>query len=270
MKKICLLLWLVICLQPLRAARIDTLKVASQSMQKEIKVLAIVPDAETSNPCPVVYLLHGYDGDAKTWISIKPELPKIADEKKMLFICPDGENSWYWDSPLNPDVKYETFISSELVEYVDSHYHTIAGREGRAITGLSMGGHGAMWNAIRHADVFGAAGSMSGGVDIRPFPKSWEMSLQLGDEETHRDNWESHTVINLVPGMKPGTLALIFDCGETDFFHEVNVNFHEALLKQGIEHDFITRPGDHDAKYWANAIDYHLLFFQKYFQRYLK
>ena len=38
---------------------------------------------------------------------------------------------------------------------------------------LSMGGHGALWNAIRHSDIFGAAGSMSGGVDIRPFPDNW-------------------------------------------------------------------------------------------------
>ena len=43
--------------------------------------------------------------------------------------------------------------------------------ERRAISGLSMGGHGALWSAIRHKDVFGAAGSMSGGVDIRPFPR---------------------------------------------------------------------------------------------------
>ena len=63
------------------------------------------------------------------------------------------------------------FISSELVKYIDEHYKTIADRKGRAITGLSMGGHGAMWNAIRHKDMFGASGSTSGGMDIRPFPK---------------------------------------------------------------------------------------------------
>ena len=67
---------------------------------------------------------------------------------------PDGKNTWYWDSPLNADVRYETFISNELVKYVDSHYKTVADRKGRAITGLSMGGHGAMWNGLRHSDVF--------------------------------------------------------------------------------------------------------------------
>ena len=81
---------------------------------------------------------------------------------------------------MNADVRYETFISDELVKYVDSHYKTVADRKGRAITGLSMGGHGAMWNGLRHSDVFSAAGSTSGGVDYPPFPE------KLGDERTNR------------------------------------------------------------------------------------
>ena len=170
-----------------RAARVDTIMVKSPSMNKDVKVVVVTPDVALGKKalaCPVLYLLHGYGGNAKTWIGIKPNLPQIADEKGMIFVCPDGKNSWYWDSPLNPSYRYETFISSELVKYIDEHYKTIADRKGRAITGLSMGGHGAMWNAIRHKDIFGGAGTTSGGMDIRPFPKNWEMSKQLGDYDS--------------------------------------------------------------------------------------
>ena len=215
--------------------------------------------------CPVIYLLHGYGGNARTWVGIKPDLSKIADEKGIFFVCPDGKNTWYWDSPLNADVRYETFISDELVKYVDSHYKTVADRKGRAITGLSMGGHGAMWNGLRHSDVFSAAGSTSGGVDIRPFPKNWEMSVQIGEKAQYPENWEKYTVINLVPTLRKDQIALIFDCGDSDFFLEVNKNYHEALLKQCIDHDFITRPGNHDSQYWNNSIDYQILFFWKHF-----
>lgn len=267
MKKILFLLVLFCAAPFVRAAQVDTLRVESPSMQKAIEVVVIIPDLAAREQCPVVYLLHGLGGNARTWISIKPNLPEIADEEGFIFVCPDGAKSWYWDSPLNADMKYETFISSELVQYVDSHYRTIADSRARAITGLSMGGHGAMWNAIRHPEVFSAAGSMSGGVDIRPFPKNWNISDQLGTQDAHPENWENYTVVHLVPAMKPGKLALIFDCGETDFFHDVNVDFHRALLKQGIDHDFITRPGNHDEKYWKNAIDYQLLFFKKHFSR---
>ena len=54
-------------------------------------------------------------------------------EKGIFFVCPDGKNTWYWDSPLNADVRYETFISNELVKYVDSHYKTVADRKGRVL-----------------------------------------------------------------------------------------------------------------------------------------
>lgn len=258
----------LVCLLPLglRAAKVDTLLVKSPSMNKDIEVVVVSPDVADTKACPVIYLLHGYGGNAKTWIGIS-DLPKIADDKGLFFVCPDGKNTWYWDSPLNADVRYETFISNELVSYVDSHYKTVADRKGRAITGLSMGGHGAMWNGLRHSDVFSAAGSTSGGVDIRPFPKNWEMSIQLGEKDQYPDNWERYTVINLVPTLKKGQIALIFDCGDSDFFLEVNKNYHEALLVQGIDHDFITRPGNHDSHYWNNSIDYQILFFYKHFRK---
>lgn len=248
------------------AAQVDTLSVRSESMRKGIKTIVVVPDVAKERACPTVYLLHGFGGNYKTWLQIKPELPRIADRMGFVFVCPDGAGSWYWDSPRNPDVRYETFISTELVCFVDARYNTIKERSGRAITGLSMGGHGAMWNAIRHSEVFGAAGSTSGGLDIRPFPKSWEMYKQLGARDEHPDVWDTHTVINLVPGLENGRLALIVDCGYGDFFFDVNQKFHEALLERGIDHDFLVRPGEHNNTYWRNSIDYQLLFFQKYFE----
>lgn len=256
-----------ICVQ---AARVDTVFVKSSSMNKEVEVVYILPDksvAGSPQACPVVYLLHGYGGNAHTWLGLKPELPRIADERGIIFVCPDGENSWYWDSPKDASYRYETFISSELVDYTDVHYATVAQKRARAISGLSMGGHGALWNAIRHKDVFGAAGSMSGGVDIRPFPENWEMKKQLGELAANKEVWDSHTVINQVGKLANGDLALIIDCGESDFFLEVNKALHGRLLENKIDHDFITRPGGHTGGYWNNSVDYHILFFSKFFSR---
>lgn len=252
----------------LQAARVDTVLVKSPSMHKDVKVVYVVPDkAMVKVACPVVYLLHGYGGNARSWVQLKPELLQIADEKGIIFVCPDGKNSWYWDSPQDPAYRYETFISSELVNYTDANYATIPERKARAISGLSMGGHGALWNAIRHKDVFGAAGSMSGGVDIRPFPKNWEMSRQLGEMAGNEAVWEAHTVVNQLDKIANGDLALIIDCGEADFFIDVNKDLHRRLLERKIDHDFITRPGGHSGTYWNNSIDYHILFFDKFFKK---
>ena len=187
--------------------------------------------------------------------------------KGIIFVCPDGKNSWYWDSPKNQAYRYETFVASELVKHTDKNYATIPEKKGRAITGLSMGGHGALWLAIRHKEIFGAGGSTSGGVDIRPFPKNWEMNKQLGDYESDKTLWDQHTVITQVDKIKDGDLALIIDCGESDFFLEVNKELHKVLLEKNISHDFITRPGGHNGQYWNNSIDYQILFFDKFFKK---
>lgn len=257
---------LLCCSVSLWSARVDTVTVHSNCMSKQIETVVIIPSAPARS-LPVLYLLHGHGGNAHTWLAVKPELPELADRMGMMIVCPDGDTSWYWDSPIDSAYRYETFISRELIAYVDSHFPTRPVREARAITGLSMGGHGALWNAIRHKDVFGAAGSTSGGVDIRPFPKSWNMAQRLGTLEEHPDVWDAHTVIMQLDKLTNKELALIIDCGEDDFFLQVNQEFHKQLLKRGIEHDFITRPGAHNWKYWNNSIDYQLLFFQKYFNQ---
>ena len=249
----------------IRAAVVDTLAVYSEGMKKNVPVVVITPD-KPAEACPTVYLLHGHGGNAKAWITIKPELKEIADREGMIFVCPDGNNSWYWDSPVNPAYRYETFVSKELIQYIDTHYPTRADRTGRAITGLSMGGHGAMWLALRHKDMFGAVASMSGGLDIRPFPNNWGMALLLGAEGENQSVWDEHTAINQISRLKNGDLAILFDCGYDDFFFEVNNDFHKKLLKYKIQHDFIVRPGAHNADYWKNSIDYQLLFFKKFFE----
>lgn len=251
------------------AAIVDTLLVKSTSMNKMIQVVVIKPNAPKGKKIsyPVVYLLHGYSGNAKSWLEFKKNLPQIAEQYKMMIVCPDAKNSWYWDSPQNPSYCYETFVGGELVKFIDSTYPTIKNRKGRAITGLSMGGHGAIWLACRHKDVYGAVGSTSGGVDIRPYGKNnWEIKSLLGDYETNQKIWEEHTAIVQTDKISNGDLAIIVDCGVDDFFLEVNKTLHQRLLDRKIEHDFILRPGAHNGKYWNNSIDYQLLFFHKFFQ----
>ena len=102
-----------------KGAVVDTLDVYSEAMKKNVQVVVVSPDNNRA-PKPVVYLLHGYGGNAKTWISMKPELKDIADRDGLIFVCPDGKNSWYWDSPKDPSYRYETFVSSELIKYIDS------------------------------------------------------------------------------------------------------------------------------------------------------
>jgi len=249
------------------AATVDTALTYSASMKKNIKAVVVMPDKYSKNTAyPVVYLLHGYSGNYADWITKDPAIKSLSDLYNVIIVCPDGNfGSWYYDSPVDSAWRYETYVSKELVNYIDAHYATIKDRKGRAITGLSMGGHGAFYLAFRHQDVFGAAGSMSGGVDIRPFPLNWDLSKRLGSYAEHPDNWEKNTDINLIYLLTPGSLAITFDCGTEDFFYGVNKAMHEKLLERNIPHDFTTRPGGHTWEYWTNSIPYQMLFFNNYF-----
>lgn len=67
-----------------RGAVVDTLSVYSEAMKKNVQVVVVSPEGNRM-PKPVVYLLHGYGGNAKTWISMKPELKEIADRDGLIF-----------------------------------------------------------------------------------------------------------------------------------------------------------------------------------------
>ena len=244
----------------------DTVEVPAQKMNRSIKGAVVVPHHYRIYPdtkYPVVYLLHGAWGCYRDWPH-KANLDSLADTYSTIIVCPDGQDSWYLDSPIDPSFQFETFISYELVNYIDTHYRTYPRREMRAITGLSMGGHGALWNAFRHPDVFASCGSMSGGVDISKFPGRWHIADRLGDYDNNQQRWIDHSVISLVPTLEPGQ-NIIIDIGYDDLFFEVNNNLHEALLQQGVEHDYTVRHGDHNWQFWVNSIDYHMMFFHKIF-----
>ncbi len=242
------------------------LAIHSDAMDKNIPVTVLLPDGyAAADRMPAVYLLHGHGDNHKAWAD-KGQTGALADRYGTILVMPDGGvDSWYWDSPVDPACRYETFVIKELIPYIDRHYKTVADRSGRAITGLSMGGHGALYLAIRHQDTFSAAGSMWGGVDIRPFPNNWGMAKRLGTIDEHPENWESHTVTNMVDRLTPDSLKIIFDCGTGDFFYGVNCALHEKLLKAGIPHDFYQRPGVHNWDYWRNAVQYQMLFFGNWF-----
>jgi S-formylglutathione hydrolase FrmB len=248
----------------------DTVEIMSQKMGRKIKTVVIVPE-QYSDPdlqeeqYPVLYLLHGAYGCYSDWPT-RTNLDDMASDYSVIIVCPDGQDSWYFDSPIDPKMQFETFISKELVDYVDNNYRTIPTPGMRAITGLSMGGHGALFVGFRHPDVFHSCGSMSGGVNICHFPDNWHIKDRLGEYKSNQQLWESHSVIGLVENLKPGQNITIDD-GVNDIFINENNALHEALLKKGIAHDYTVRPGEHTWSYWTNSLDFQILFFSKCFAK---
>jgi len=273
----CIFILVLIGMQAI-AGNVDTIQIQSSYLKKATKFVVIQPSIKSSQGqqrnqlntqerYPVVYLLNGYGGDYGQWPITTPQLKKTADDLKIIFVCPDGGiGSWYFDSPIDSSIRYESYITKELVPYIDANFLTKADPKSRAITGLSMGGHGALYLAIRHSDLFGAAGSTSGGVDFRPFPKRWDIKIALGEYEQNKERWYEYTVMRQVELLKNKQLAMIIDCGIDDFFMPMNRALHEKLLQLKIDHDYIERPGEHNHVYWGSSIDFQILFFKKFFE----
>ncbi|MEI6681187.1 MAG: alpha/beta hydrolase family protein [Bacteroidota bacterium] len=270
MKQSFLLLFILLFAYVTKAASVDTVTVYSTAMHKNIKCVIIKPDTYTKKQGKygVIYLLHGYSDRYDTWIKTVPALKEYADLLQVIIACPDGGfSSWYFDSPVDSSCKYETHVSKEVVNYLDRYYHTFADRGHRGIAGLSMGGHGALYLALRHPDIFGAAGSMSGGVDLRPFPAEWDIAKRLGDIHQYTDNWQKNSIQNMVGHFSGKPLAIMIECGTDDFFYGVNQQLHKKMLELKMAHDYVERPGKHTWEYWSNAVEYQLLFLTRSFTR---
>ena len=255
--------------------QVDTIEVMSQAMGRSIKNVVVMPKKYSSKHVadehyPVLYLLHGAMGCYSDW-SEKTDLKPLADRYECIIVCPDGQDSWYLDSPVDPKMQFETYVSKELVEYIDSHYRTYPNRYMRAITGLSMGGHGALSLAWKHPDVFWSCGSMSGNMDITQFTDRWHIRARLGDYENNPQRWHDHAVCNQLDKVKNSPLKpaqnILIDDGLNDIFIKNNIAIHDKMVEMGIDHDFTVRPGRHSWTYWVNSLDYHMMFFDKAFER---
>lgn len=269
-------------------ATVDTIDIPSASMNRTLRAAVILPEQynpgkkrknrEASAPSfPVLYLLHGGSGSFRDWLTKltdKTLLQRLSDQYNLIIVTPDGDpTSYYFDSPLVKTSQFETFISKELIDKIDNSYRTIRDRKGRVIAGLSMGGHGAMFISSRHPDLYSAAGSMSGVMNINTttwkvpadFAKSRSENFAklLGPPKEGDNPYPGYTMVTLADQLKKNNLPLIFDIGVDDFLIVGNRDLHRQLMENKTPHDYTERPGAHTWEYWENALPYQVLFFSK-------
>ncbi|GAB3971632.1 alpha/beta hydrolase family protein [Spirosoma terrae] len=262
------------------AARVDTIDVQSTSMNRTLRAAVVLPERYKKlkkQPFPVLYLLHGGTGSFRDWLTKTPDktlLHRLADQYNLIIVTPDGDpTSYYFDSPLIKTSQFETFISKELIDKIDNTYRTVRDRKGRIIAGLSMGGHGAMFISSRHPDLYAAAGSMSGVMNINTstwkvpadFAKSRSENFVklLGAPKDGDSPYPGYTMVTLAEQLKKNNLPLIFDVGVDDFLIVGNRDLHQQLVANQTPHDYTERPGAHTWEYWENALPYQVLFFSK-------
>ncbi len=119
---------------------------------------------------PVLYMLHGYTGTDLGYFGptgrqahVGAERAFAAGAREMILVMPNAMNAWGGSMYSNSVTagNWEDYIAEDLVAYMDSHYRTIATRDGRGLAGHSMGGYGTLRIAMKRPDVFAAIYALS-------------------------------------------------------------------------------------------------------------
>jgi len=245
------------------SSTLDIVDVPSLCMGKSFKACVITPDAylKSTKHFSVMYFLHGFSGNYSVWPRVAP-LAEYSDKYSLIFVCPDGGyDSWYIDSPVKPNSKFETYVIKEVVPFVDAHYRTWNKSSGRAISGSSMGGHGAMTLLAKHPDMFCGASSLSGIMDLTQFPHEWDLASVLGAYDDNRESWKIKCFIGLLKKLQGEKKKLILDSGISDFARQGNRAAHEMLTALNIDHEYFNHPGGHSPLYCRQNIESHIRFF---------
>ena len=260
------------------AAIVDSIDVPSAAMNKTYKAAVVLPASYAKNKAayPVLYLLHGGGGHFRDWLNSTPDkmlVKNLADQYNLIIVMPEGETfSWYLNSPLNKESQFETYLTQEVVDKIDNTYRTVKNSKGRVITGLSMGGHGALYLSTGHPNLYCAAGSMSGALDMNwenwKIPPQFATSIKQGFQQLVGDTtnptlYAPYSAVNMADKMKANNLKLIIDCGVDDFLIEANRELHRRLVYNHTPHDYTERPGGHSWNYWQNSLPYHVMFFHQ-------
>ncbi len=255
----CSILGLLLSAVVLIGAVTEKIAIPHSGLNKSFYACLVLPGTYSNKEkqFPVIYLLHGYSGN-HTSFSQMVNLEHYADQFNVMIVCPDGNyNSWYCDSPIKKKFRFATYIVHDVIGHIDRHYRTIATAEGRAIIGTSMGGHGALTLLSQNPDLFCGGGSVSGILDLTPFPRQWDLAAVFGSYASHRENWIHHSFQHTMKNLIGKNKIIIIDCGLGDFALAVNRGAHQKLNTLNIDHEYRESEGGHDHLFVRKVLSHH-------------
>ncbi len=236
-----------------------TFRYFSPSLQKHTQAEILLPDPAKRGPFHVMFLLHGLSDDQTIWMR-RTSIERYVVDLPLIVVMPDGGRGWYADS--EEGYRYETALAVELPTIIEATFHTV---RPWAISGLSMGGYGALKFSIKHTDLFASAVSHSGALTMahdlpnRDEEFNREVARALGENPVGGKD----DLLSLIGTQRPSrTPHLRFDCGTDDFLLEANRAFHRHLETLQVPHEYTEHPGGHTWDYWdlhvQDGIQFHL------------
>jgi len=271
--------------------RIDCNALPSHILGESVHYCVMLPpgyDAATAGRSPrrypVLYFLHGLGDNEQTlfkgggWDLIEDlrQKRRISD---FLVVAPEGKRSFYINSA-NGRVRYSDFFVREFIPYIESHYSIRRERSARAISGVSMGGYGALRFAFAYPELFSSVSAQSAALiadaprqttaSPMPTPLSGLLGAVFGNP-TDLHHWNQNSPFVLAKRnraqIRATALSIYFNCGRDDEFGFDNgaAELHRQLQAENIQHEYHLYPGNHGAEYFLAHLGEVLLFHSRVF-----
>lgn len=258
-------LLIVILHNPLHTQTVSIDSFYAPSLGKFRRVAVMTPQPfDPAYRYPVLYLLHGYGGNHTDWTQ-RTKLSEYVKEIQLIIIMPDGENSWYVNSPTDTTMKYEDFLTQDLQTYVRNRYSIDTTKQ--AIAGLSMGGYGAIMLTLRHPDMFIFAGGLSSAItaprDLQERQNSgWSKSILASLQQAFGNDIsvanDRYSVFHLGSSHAPDSTHFFYVVhGYEDGFKAflpAHREFADTLRAHRVRYEYREVPGGHSWIFWDREI----------------
>lgn len=248
-------------------SRVEYRTFRSEILGRDIPyALYLPPSYEGSDSSyPVLFFLHGANENEHRWSTrgmtdlMLDEMVGAGEIGEFIVAIPYGANSFYTNS-LGGE-RWEDMVVQEFIPMIESGNRALGTREGRAISGISMGGYGALKLAMKHPEMFNSVSAHSAMLlenfeDASIDPRRAQLYTTLFDSifgiSQSLDYWDENNPLRMAqesPELE--SLAIYFDCGTEDEygFFVGAARLDEILTGRGIEHEFHLYAGTHGWDY---------------------
>ncbi len=285
-----LLVALIVSFPAHAQSRIDCNALNSRVLKYPVHYCVYLPASyaagATKNPpqrYPVLYFLHGLGDNEQTLFNsggwtLLDDLRQRHTIGDFLIVAPEGRRGFYINSA-DGSVRYSDFFLQEFIPLIESKYRVSSGRKNRAISGISMGGYGALRFAFSHPEMFSAVSAQSAAL-ITESPEELDSAARSGaplgkvlaavfGNPINVSHWKNNSpsVLALRNAAALRKMAIYFNCGQDDNygFEKGAAALHDQLQKEGVKHEYRAYPGDHSLAYFLSHFEEVLIFHSQAF-----
>jgi len=255
-------------------SRIDCTSIESHMLHRAVRYCVMLPSGyeKETRKYPVLYFLHGLGENEQAlmrsggWGLIE-DLSREHKVGDFIMVAPEGRGTFFINSADGHN-RYSDFLISEFLPFIETHYRIIRTRKSRGVTGLSMGGYGALRLAFAHPELFGSVSAQSAAL-ITETPAQLNADLKdagplaglLGSvfgNPIDVAHWKQNNPFELArkDQIQIRTQAIYINCGDQDDygFDGGATQLHKQLTAEGVHHEFHLYPGRHSADYFLSHL----------------